>query len=84
MLGHRGDVEFCTQVHSGSLQDGTSETAVQGEENWGGGGLAPNWQEMPREQCIWGRAPATPSWRMEKMDWTTTQAHVPMAKPHAK
>lgn len=75
-------MEFCTQVRSGSLQDGTSETAVQGEENRVGAG--PKSQEMPREQRIWARAQATSSRRMEKMDWTTSQAHVPIAKPHAK
>lgn len=36
MLGHRGDVEFCTQVYSSSLQDGTGWMAVQ-EEAWGWG-----------------------------------------------
>lgn len=32
MLGHRNDVEFCTLVHSSSLQDGTKWMAVWEEE----------------------------------------------------
>lgn len=46
-LGLGGDVEFGTQVHYSSLQDGTSGTAVQEEETWAHG-----WSQTQQEM-LW-------------------------------
>lgn len=70
MPGHRSDMEFCTWVHSSSLQDGTSWTAVQEEETWGWA-----WpqiqQEMLRAHAACGHSVSSAEARLGKCSHST-------------